>query len=1158
MFEKILTKACRLLPVLAAALLANTTALADSPSRLPMQDKNWDASDPFGHTVYFYDKEMRNITVSAHVWNRTEGSADTPFHSWEMREQLKFTGKQIIVDGKPCPVYEYDFWWGGNTPTHLVFQLEKNGSQAATATGDLIFTEGALYSLDDPAGSEGRAGFDITTAEDADPGLRHTVYFAYDSRYFWNSASTFVHVWGTGGDLHPWEFNEYMSLIVTPDPNPAYGGTPKYVWNGTDYVQVFEYSFWYLDGEPTNLLFHTDTSNTYYYYGTGDLDFVDGALYTYAGNGIVTEPVADPEILDNMPQVTGTFYVADTDGWMAPGNTLTTWSTNMRVKINGMDWSPIQYAQDTSFKDKYVEINGRWYPLYKFDFTSGSGKLQTIGLANDYWTKRTSAAMPWKDGGVYYFSGEKVASKVLDIAECKVSDGIPPEGAAPHRKATFYLNLGANQIMETELWQQPYCRPVSRPADIWNTSRYASPYGQVVQNYVRDENGLYVIDPETGMYMMEYKFEEPLEGQLPTYGNRTDADAMEQVAPGLWKFTVDDVADFDDVLFYYYTPECTGSENMVLVIHPASRSRYFDPTTWDNYVFDIGTDCVHQSYLTIDEYEPMRQKELSEATTLYLAGSSAMSGLTGQDDPINSVAVEADHGCFFYEFEVSEDAAASFKISTMDVAGIVGSKQLTDHYSFQRGWATYNLGIVGCHMDPTAEDYTEWYDSHVIRPQAGASREIFFKTNESLGYNRYTQYAWRVAVGDDGVAQAGKYWLVVDFLDDDQSVTLLDFDPHPHAVARPTGSRQVDVPADKAEEMHGGEYLAASTHNGKVLFDKVNVISGEIDIEGTGQHLIEEQGFEVAYTLWLDGEKALVRDGKPEKIEMDFMNIGDDASLAVRARFHDTKTGRYFSTRFSDGTVEADTEMFPAPAAEVVDKAISGYRASETAPWTIAAVALVSYEAGDSPLASYPDYEGYAAEISGNPADGASYPLLHHSHPYVGYGWGSYVGALSDTPWNPAGEDEEFSEDNNWSAYIAREGQMSVLAENLDQTTSLPYRGDCRYNIDVASVYPLLSRHTGFDLKVDGDDTRKASAASAAGFPEDLSGYTLTSVRSVTPVEVEIPNAIVSAVADVMAGEPEDGPVETYDLQGKPVTGDPAPGVYIIRKGSKVTKRVIR
>lgn len=160
MFEKLRKSSGRLLSALYAALLVNTAAAAvisaspaesnnnaasaGGPSRALMQDKWWDSTDANGHTVYFYDKEFRNSAISAHVWNRTEGSQDTPYYPWDEREQLKFTGKQVVIDGTAYPLYEYDFWYFGGEPTNLLFH-NLSPYYGNPFTGDLEFVEGALY-----------------------------------------------------------------------------------------------------------------------------------------------------------------------------------------------------------------------------------------------------------------------------------------------------------------------------------------------------------------------------------------------------------------------------------------------------------------------------------------------------------------------------------------------------------------------------------------------------------------------------------------------------------------------------------------------------------------------------------------------------------------------------------------------------------------------------------------------------------------------------------------------------------------------------------------------------------------------------------------------------------------------------------------------------
>ena len=85
------------------------------------------------------------------------------------------------------------------------------------------------------------------------------------------------------------------------------------------------------------------------------------------------------------------------------------------------------------------------------------------------------------------------------------------------------------------------------------------------------------------------------------------------------------------------------------------------------------------------------------------------------------------------------------------------------------------------------------------------------------------------------------------------------------------------------------------------------------------------------------------------------------------------------------------------------------------------------------------------------------------------------------------------------------------------------------------------------------------SASPAETLPADLSGYAMSKVTSSTPVEVKIENTVVSGVESVAADHPRGDIVrQVYDLSGKAVKGTPAPGVYIIREGERVTKTVIR
>ena len=841
------------------------------------------------------------------------------------------------------------------------------------------------------------------------------------------------------------------------------------MWYETAYVHVFEYDFWYFGGEPTNLLFH----NLSPYYGnpfTGDLEFVEGALYGYKGNGVVTQAIPDPEIVPEIPTLTGTFYVADTDGWIAPGSEIRQWyNYNLMIGMNDQEWPNVNYTHDTSFKDKYVEINGRWYPIYKFDLTSGSGKV----------------------------------------------------------------------------W------------NIHNVSRFASPYGRLNEEYVRDADGNMVYD-DNGYPKMEYKFVEPLEGLLPKYEDRTADDAMGQVAPGVWKFTVDDIAGYDDVLFYYYT-----LEDPELVVHPASRSRYFNPIEWDGYVFDIGTDCVHQSYLTVDEYESLRQKDLKEASTLYLAGSSAMSGLTGQDGPIKSVPVEADHGCFFYEFDVTDESAASFKISTMDVAGIVGRKDLADHYSFQRGWATFNLGIIGFQNDPGDAD---WYDKYIYAPGNGQSRQARLWLNESVDFNSSTQYPWRLGDGENGVTE-GDYWLVIDLHDEDHSLTLLDFDPNPTSEIANKGFSVAEVGYDYALSLDNTDPHKGEAANGKVGFDRVNVLSANAEVTGRSADFLKERDFTVAYTAYV-GDVAVATLDIPEDgdfesgvMEIPYMAPGELADVSVRAHYTDTNTRRSFCSRKNHKELTAPMPVLSSPQTASVDGSMHLYFASrqdeESLTMTVGGAATVPYQLEEeTPYVYYPDYS--VEEVNTDGVDAPTDNILVSSGHWMASRepFANHLGEYSDTPWIPVSDDMEYGDSNNWSKYVASEGHLPIFINALTTVDSFETTVSSTAGLKLHAVYPFLVATEETSAAAPRRMMAKEGEETAA-IPAGLS---LMTMRTSKDASIEFGGRTISSIDGINAARSMTDETERYyTIGGVALSSRPSlPGIYVAVKGSSVKKVVIK
>lgn len=1185
------------------------------------------------NTVYVYDKEFRNGTMSVHMWSRTESdgqTVDTPCLPWgDERERMEFTGKQITIDGVSYPVYRYSDY---NDATHLLFRRDGKDQ-----TEDFVFTNGALYSYTGEKFDTGKADFnpetDLTPVSDE---YKHTVYFQYSRKkngYWepWYSMDMFLkaHVWGEGGDLLPWHANETLRQCEsTYDPESYSYNSPCY-WNGGTYVDLWEYTFYYFGGNPTNIKFHYDPIESYYdpetgeygekqlSYYTGDLEFHDGAVYTYDGQGVVSAIDTEPKIEIGLPLITGSFYFIDTDHWAESLYSEGDYPENVyarKDKDNSYE-SILNLIPDREFL-KYVQLNGRWYKMFKFNlndpdysYIQNRGKLENILLHSQFQKPRGTGLMPFKDGGVYYFAGNDVVTPVLDIDNLEVRDEMPETPASD--AVTVYFHLGANQMMEEELWNPPYCRPIKRA-----TGR--DPYFDTVDSpYPGAEDGFFPSEDD--------------EEALAPY-------SMTKLSDGFYSYTIPAGTDFDDILVFYYTDEYveqnvldengywvydpetyepvteivpTGAR--IVAQLPVSRSRYFDPTHLTDYVFDIGTDCFHQSYMSYDEYLEAKGK-ISDGTAeaVYLMGNETLQP-GANDDPKEALALPNDHGCFFFDLEVSEENAASFKLSSVNVDGLVQSKILDaglpeGFYASQRGWASYNLGLIGCGVGrdtflPTegqssSELYKQWYESHVVRPVMGQSRQIRIKTNETYGFNDYCQYPWRVEVWDPengGIRANTRYYLVVDLLQDDKSVTLLDFDPHPHVRATVSNVRKaVIADTDLARQLHqfSGVGLQGAAHSGEALFRSANIASGDLLFGGENEvgrfnSLVNLEGYHSAYKLYLNDREVLSVDNEanpdyftekmPVSLRMDYMDLPENRSIALRGRFTDLSTGKSFRTAYTHGDVDFGPYMAQAPELEL-DEARLTYYADELAEhgYSMGALASISYHApNEQGMAMYPDYDVTYVSKDGSELTECHVPLVHKDHPIVSFNfWGKWLGNKADTPWAPYTEGE-YLDSHSWPEYIVSDSMLPLVVEGLEpyDGISFNYSSCATMNLDVKAVYPFLVARNVSDAFPDllpaEDPTRLLPAMGPARVDEaDTSSETevitssdrfkYSTFAGVTPFTVNFDETLLTTINEVEAEMNTDAETEYYTISGIKVTGKPAPGIYICRKGDKARKVIVR
>lgn len=1184
--------------------------------------------------IYVYDKEFRNGTMSVHLWTRSESdgvTTDTPYIPWgDERERMEFTGKQVTVDGKSYPVYKYIAY---TDATHLLFRRDGKDQ-----TKDYQLVNNALYSYTEDTGYSGTTDFNPETDLEPVPDkYKHTVYFQYSwykNNYWntWDNMSYYLkaHVWGEGGDLLPWDKNESLREAEEHYDETTNTYNSAYYWNGGTYVNLMEYTFYYFGGEPTNLKFHYDIMQGYYDYDenndyiykekllsyyTADLDFHEGAVYTYNGQGEVSAIDINPKIEYGLPSITGSFYFIDTDHWVEKEEYDDDYSLQAYRTNNTYDYaSGLTIILDKNWK-KYTNINGHWYRIYKYDldqydeinddhYIPNKGRLENIMFRYPFIRKRNTGLMPYEEGGVYYYSGNDVTSPVRHIDDLELCDTLP-ENITNAESMTIYMHLGGNQMMEKELWDPPYCKPIKRNKSKDPYDEPASVYPGADPGFFPDEN-----DNET----------------LKQY-------SMEKLSDGFYSYTIPAGTDFDDLLFFYYTDEYkeqnvigddgyplrdpeTGANitehvptgARIVAQLPASRSPYFDPTHLTEYVYDIGVDCFHQSYLTYDEYVETQKKmtsatypEIPDIASIYLVGNDAVQE-NADNDPLNAVAIPNDHGCFFIDFQVTEESPATFKLSTIDVASIV-KKKITDKglpegtYSTQRGWASFNLGLIGCGIsrdsfgtdEDAADKYQAWYDDHVVRPVLGQSREIRIKTNETYGFNDYCQYPWRVEVWDadkeNGIKADTRYYLVVDLLSDDMSVTLLDFDPHPHAKATVDNVRQATIEdLQIAKKIHdvNNVGLEATAHNNNVYFQNVNIASGKLvfgsdDEVNAYNSLIALEGYNSAYALYLNDNQVLSVNNtdnaeyfiksKPVSIKIDYMDLPENESLALRGRFTDLSTNKSFRTAYTHGTVDFGKYQAKNPKVSI-DNARVCYYLDEKAQYnyTLGTVAAINYDADEdinAPMAYYPDYRIAEFKMDDKLLDDVRVPIVHKDHGYVRLtDWAFWLGIKSETPWKPYNEEEEYSAVNNWSDYIAAEKMLPIIAEDLEDFNGeyfIPHTNSM--TVDVKTVYPFLVARDGVHAFPEFNNPAEAAKKvdAAREVISESEPFKFSTFAGVTPVTMYDEREVYTSIESLPEADETDASAEYYNLQGIKVNAaNLVPGIYIERKGSQSRKIIVR
>lgn len=900
--------------------------------------------------------------------------------------------------------------------------------------------------------------------------------------------------WGAASTLvHVW--NAQNKPFKEWDLNDHMEQTGLYLSIDGFFHPLYEYSFEW-DGEPSGILFHKAASSIQ----TGDLAFSDGAVYLFVAKGDSADPiVADPVIVDESKLPKKRVYFADTGRWGADNTKVHIWGSSG-------DMTPFQSDPSMTPTGKYALVNDVWAEVYTLEYLY-KGTVQGLMFHNG--GIHFTADYTETEGALYTYTGNKKPAPVFATPE--LVDEIP----AVARPATLYVNLGANQMMRQGLWQEP-CAHVCR----------------------LDNQGA-----------TDY------EAQLPEYGSEAyKAEVMTKVRDGFYRIDIPDISQCNDVIFYYSKVNSQGEHTYKDLAFPASRGAYNDPSTWATFIYDIGIDCVHQSYLTPEEYNAGWEESPS---ALYLTGNQLVTGKP-TDDPATSVRIESDDDVYLHKFSIAAGDVATFKLSRFnarDAAERHGFSLDAKTYESQRGWATFNLGIIGFQNDGDPD----WESKYIYTQGNGQSRQVKLWLNESVNFNSYTQYPWRLGDGEGGVAE-GDYWLVIDLHEADHSLSLLEFDPNPTVSMTGTSFSVYDGGYDALGAYGQDAPLSASTANGEVRFDRVNVIYGNGTAAGQDHDYLTSLDYAVDYTLMLNGTPVASYETLPESLTVPFMAPGEEADIAIRAKYTDIQTNHTFCSRVAHAPLTAPLPELAAPNTVSADGDMFLYLATpndaESMTITVGGAAKLPYSLeSETDYAFYPDFT-VGSVSSDIPGETVSSTIVSDQHFVAARNeFADYLGKQAGTPWTSWTDGAEYGDIHNWSKYIVAEGRLPLFLDCLGTVGEIDTPVSAEATVDLHAVYPFLVISSAQPAR----GTRAGSDVAVDAFPGIEGNLNVKTLKASTPASLVFSGRTISGVESVVSDTAGDDSEIWHTVSGIRLDREPEqPGLYLVTKGSVTTKRVVR
>ncbi len=678
----------------------------------------------------------------------------------------------------------------------------------------------------------------------------------------------------------------------------------------------------------------------------------------------------------------------------------------------------------------------------------------------------------------------------------------------------------------------------------------------------------------------------------------------------LWKYEipVEEFAKniYNDAIFYVaenddFNNESKTSKWQISKGWGKNRNTYLKDH-WTKYIYATCSSnkvsYAVPTYVTPSEFLTLHQKKVVEKGRdgIFIVGPQ--NDFTYKDaatqnwtqfngfKPTDQRRLTPDDGVFYLEVQPNANGGNMFKLSWMDVVGQKNTAEKReggaseDKLANDRNWATFDLGSIGIDTKLVpSEDYAE---------NEGPAGRVTFQLNRPYKYTNNNACDWSIS----GKTPESR-WIILDTHYDStdenyqcETVTITDFDPHPTLTVEFTEFRTAgELPAglDRTKEPH---LYACGANGGHKVNLKYNYAHAQATIGASTTNEKFTRNYEIKYD---DKNVADILSTIPSfKFKYDYYPVNvSGSSLKIRARYTDKQSGLRFHSLTIDGKPGNLEYQSNEPTGTAVDAKYIEEECNVTYKTDGAGNQLLDehkkpivekvertfgvlvpnfninikshYEFNkttEGELGAYADYRVFdenGKEITEkcklftgteNPHMIDCINLTYGKNAYNNYCW-------------------KWDNGTHWAQALKEEtGSASLYFETINETpvADIEDLEERTYTIVLQAVYPLVYQKNP-KLVASSSEANGESVAKTAAEPTSPE-YVISHVRKTLPVTVKVsPNNTVTGVDDVF-GDAEadnaDAPAEYYTISGVRVNGDPAPGIYVVRRGNKVTKEVVK